>query len=126
MKVLRWLVFLPLAAVLIAIAQLLTGWIVGHSTWWIGLPVVFFFGVIVAGAGMIPVRMTSDPKIAAAVILTLFVLFEGIALAKSFGSFPVKELIGRILVDFQILVGALMGASPGGEQPDRTTGPERA
>ena len=112
MKILRWLTFLPCAAVLIAIAQLLTGLLVEHSPWWIGLPLVFFFGVLVVGAGMVPVKMTSDPKIAAAIMLTLFVLFEGLALTSLFAGLSTKDLIGRILVDIQIILGALAGAMP--------------
>jgi len=109
MNALRWILFLPLAAILIGIAQLVTGLIVENTPWWLGLPLVFFFGVIVAMAGMAPVRMVSDPKIAAAVLITLFVLFEGIALTGVASDLSTKELIGRVLVDLQIVAGAFIG-----------------
>jgi FtsH-binding integral membrane protein len=111
MNALKWIAFLPLAALLIALAQLVTGMIIQNTPWWFGLPLVFFFGVIVAMAGMLPVKMVSDPKIAATVLITLFVLFEGISLMGVASSLPTKELIGRILVDIQILVGAFIGAN---------------
>jgi hypothetical protein len=110
MNAFKWIVFLPLAALLIALAQLVTGMIIQNTPWWLGLPLVFFFGVIVAMAGILPVKMTSDPKIAATIVITFFVLFEGIALFGIAATLPTKELIGRILVDIQILAGAFAGA----------------
>jgi len=120
MKILRWLIFLPCAAVFIAIAQLLAGLTVGHTPWWIGLPLVFFFGIIVAATAALPVKMTSDPKIAAAILLTLFVLFEALALTSVLAGLSTKELIGRILVDIQIILGALMGAMPEGVKSEKS------
>jgi len=125
MKIFRWLTFLPCAAVLVAIAQLLTGLLVEHSPWWIGLPLVFLFGVLVVAAGMVPVKMTSDPKIAAAILLTLFALFEGLALTSVFAALSTKDLIGRILVDIQIIIGALAGAMPDGDKTENSPVPER-
>ena len=110
MNALRWIFFLPIAAVLIAGAQLVAGLIVQHAPWWLGIPLVFFLGVFVAMAGMIPARMTSDPKIAATIVITLFVLLEGTSLVGIASSLPAKGLIGRILVDLQILAGAFAGA----------------
>jgi len=110
MNALRWILFLPLAAILIGIAQLVTGLVVENTPWWLGLPLVFFFGVIVAMAGMAPVRMVSDLKIVAAIVITLFILFEGIALAGVASDLPTKELLGRVMVDLQIIAGALVGA----------------
>ncbi|MCX6879376.1 MAG: hypothetical protein NTW21_37080 [Verrucomicrobia bacterium] len=125
MKIFCWLTFLPCAAVLIAIAQLLAGLIVANSPWWLGLPLVFFSGVIVVMAGLAPVKMTSDPKVAATVLLTLFVLFETLALTKVFADHSAKELIGRILVDIQIIIGALMGTTPDGKKSEKSAGAAR-
>jgi hypothetical protein len=119
MNSLKWFVFLPLAALLIALAQLVTGMIVQNTPWWLGLPLVFFFGVIVAMAGMLPLKMVSDPKIAATVLITLFVLFEGISLMGIASSLPTKGLVGRILVDIQILAGAFAGARRDGTEAIR-------
>ncbi len=90
-----------------------------HSPWWIGLPLVFFFGVIVACAGIVPVKMTSEPKIAAAILLTLFVILECLALTSAFAGLSTKALIGRILVDIQIVIGALGGAMPQGGKSEQ-------
>jgi hypothetical protein len=122
MNALRWILFLPQAAILIGIAQLVTGLVVENTPWWLGLPLVFFFGVIVAMAGMAPVRMVSDPKIAAAIVITLFVLFEGIALAGAAPNLPTKVLIGRVLVDLQIFAGALAGAQKDESKSNRMEG----
>ena len=99
MSALRWITFIPLAAITISVAQLVTGFIAEKTAWWIGLPIIFFFGIIIAMATMVPVRWCPDVKIGAGVILSLFLLLELVALFSQFEWLSVPERVGRILTD---------------------------
>lgn len=111
MKALRWLVFLPVAAVLIAIAQVATGLLAEKLPWWIALPIVLFLGVIVAIAGMLPSNIAPDPKIGGGVIAALFVLLEIFALAGSLPGMAWPEIVIRIYTDIAIVGGCIVAAT---------------
>ena len=110
MTILRWIGFLPLGLVLIVLVQTLAGLLVSNTAWWIGLPVLFFFGILSVMATMFPVKMAPKPPIAAAVLLTIFVVLEVISLWSGFSDLTAKEAVGRILVDIQLVIGAIVGA----------------
>ncbi|WP_193213302.1 hypothetical protein [Luteolibacter marinus] len=117
MTAIKWFLFLPVGFALIFLAQVLAGLLIGCTAWWIGLPILFFFGVIVAMAGMIPVKMVSNPPVAASILLTLFIGVEIFALWSGFDALELREKVGRILVDVQLVIGALLGAQQEDEGP---------
>ena len=76
MKILRWLFFLPIGFVLMGIAQFAVAFVAERTSFWVGAPLILFFGVLIVAASMIPCRIAPNPKVGAAILLTLFVLFE--------------------------------------------------
>lgn len=110
MKTLRWLTFLPVAAILIGVAQLVTGGIATALPAWIAVPLVFFFGIVIALATMVPVRWTPNHKIAATILLSVFLLLEAVALLSQVGGISIAQVIVRILTDIFLVLGALAPA----------------
>jgi hypothetical protein len=106
-RALRWLAFLPVGAVLIAVAQWAT---VTHFAWWISAPLIIFFGAVIAGAGYLPATIAPNPVIGCTILLTLFLLFEGIALASSFSAMALYPMMMRIYADATIVLGAVFAA----------------
>jgi hypothetical protein len=117
MTILRWLVFLPIGFITIAITQFLTGFMAELAPWWISVPLVLFFGVILTIATIIPVNIAPNPKIGSTVVLTLFVLFELIALFDQFGDMNGAERTVRVLTDIYLCIGAITARS----SPSRRT-----
>ena len=112
MIILRWVAFLPAAAVLVAIAQLITGIIAESMAWWISMPLVLFFGVIIFAAAMIPCGMICPtPKIGLTIFLTLFIPLEAIALFGSASEMTWPVLIIRLYTDIAVAFGAIGAAT---------------
>jgi hypothetical protein len=109
-KFLRWLVFLPVGAVLVGIVQVGVVTIAERISWWVSAPLIIIFGVIPAGAGMIPTIIAPNRKIGATILLTLFILFEGFALMSSFHNMALYPFIMRVYADIAIIAGAIVGA----------------
>ena len=115
MRTIRWITFIPLAAITISVSQLVTGFIAEKMVWWIGLPIIFFFGIIITMATMVPVRWCPDVKIGAGVILSLFLLFELVALFSVFGLLSPAERVGRVLTDIYLVIGGIIPIYNSGE-----------
>jgi hypothetical protein len=109
-RALRWLAFLPVGAVLIAVAQWATVTTATHFAWWISAPLIIFFGAVIAGAGYLPATIAPNPVIGCTILLTLFLLFEGIALASSFSAMALYPMMMRIYADATIVLGAVFAA----------------
>jgi hypothetical protein len=116
MTALRWFAFLLVGIVTIAIAQLLTGMLAKAAPWWISVPLVLFFGVVLTIATIVPVTMAPNPKIGATILLTLLLLFEIIVLVSQFPEMTVDERIVRILTDIYLCSGALRATTSGSEK----------
>lgn len=110
MTLLRWASFLPVGGVLIALAQMVTVTVAERIDWWFSAPLILFFGVIITGAGFLPTRIAPNPKIGAIILLTLFLLFEAIALISSLRTAEVYPSVMRIYADVAIVFGAIAGA----------------
>ena len=108
-KLLRWLVFLPVGAALIGIAQAIVITTAEGSSWWVSAPLIIFFGVIPVGAGLVPTIIAPKRKIGATILLTLFILFEGGALLSSFRDMALYPFIMRVYADIAIILGAIGG-----------------
>ena len=108
-KLLRWLVFLPVGAVLIAIAQVSVVMTAEGSSWWVSAPLIIFFGVIPAGAGLVPTIIAPNRKIGATILLTLFIFFEGSALLSAFYDMTFYPFVMRVYADIAIIFGAIGG-----------------
>ena len=111
MTILRWLAFLPIGLISIVITLFLTGALAEVAPWWISVPLVLFFGVILTMATILPVSIAPSPKIAATILLTLFLLFELIALFSQFGDMTGAERAVRILTDIYLCIGAITATS---------------
>lgn len=107
MIALRWITFLPVAAILIGFAYFITGVISDNAPWWIAIPITVFLGVFICIASGLSVRIAPIPKIGAAILLTLFIPLEGISLFAAFSTFTKTELIVRVMVDFYAVFGAI-------------------
>ena len=108
MKALRWLTFLPVGGVLIAVAQLATATAAANLAWWISAPLIIFFGAVIAGAGFLPARIAPNPMVGCTILLTLFLLFECIALVSAFSETALYPMIMRIYTDITIVLGAVI------------------
>ena len=108
-KLLRWLVFLPVGAVLVGLAQIGVVTTAEGISWWVSAPLIIFFGVIPAGAGLIPTLIAPNRKIGATILLTLFILFEVIALLSAFHAMTLYPFIMRVYADIAIITGAISG-----------------
>lgn len=111
MKVLRWIVFLPVGAFLVALAQLVVGLVAERATFWIAAPLILFFGAVIAMAAMLPCRIAPDPKVGATIFLTLFVLLELFALASFLPNAPAFPAIARLYADVVLVIGGIIGGS---------------
>ena len=111
MKILRWLVFLPVGAVCIALAQFVVALIAENLMWWVGAPMILFFGAVIAMASMVPSRIAPDPKVGATVLLTLFALFEVFALVSFLPKATIFPAIARLYADVVLVIGGVAAAS---------------
>ena len=111
MIVIRWIAFLPTAAAFVAIAQFITTNIAESAVWWASIPLVLFFGVLIAGATYIPCGvMCPTPKIGSTIFLGLFILLELIALFGSVSQMTWLVLIIRLYTDILVVLGAVGSA----------------
>lgn len=115
MKVLRWMIFLPVGASLIALAQLVVAFVAERVVFWVAAPVILFFGAVIAMASIAPCRIAPDPKVGATILITLFVLFELFALASFVPKASLFPTIARLYADVVLVVGGFIGGSM---QPD--------
>lgn len=111
MNVLRWIVFIPYGFITIAIAQFVTGSMAEKMNPWISIPMVIFFGIIVAMATGFPVLFAPEPKIAAAILLTLFLIFEFTTLISHISTMKAHVIAIRILTDIYLVIGGIFSAT---------------
>ncbi len=111
MKIIRWISFLPVALVVICVAQLLTGAIADKFSWFWGVPLLFFSGGLIAVGSGASVSIAPTPKIGAAIVLTLFLLLEVIALFTSVSRMSTAGFVIRLYTDVVIVLGALIPAT---------------
>ena len=109
MTALRWILFLPVAVILIGIAHSLTGLLSANAPWWIAIPIMIFFAVFLIMTSALPVKIAPVPLIGATILLTLFIPVEGFTLVSSFSLVTKTELIARILTDSYVILGAIIG-----------------
>ena len=109
MTLLRWITFLPVGGVLIATAQFLAITVAEAIAWWISAPLILFFGALIAMSSLIPVRIAPNRLVGAAILLALFILFEGIALASILPQTQFYPGIIRVYTDVAIVAGAIIG-----------------
>lgn len=109
-NILRWIVFLPVGGVLIALAQAISITVAETYSWQQSAVWILIFGGAIAGAGMIPIAIAPDRKIGATILITLFVLFEASALVSTFPVTQWYPFIVRLYVDLVVSVGAIAGA----------------
>lgn len=107
--VIRWILFIPVGCISILCAQSLAI-ALSTVTWWIAIPLVLFFGIVFALGGAAPVIVAPDKKIGAAMIVTLFLIFEALAILfiLTAGGVRVVEFIARIYADVAICAGAFL------------------
>lgn len=117
--ILSWLFFLPVAVVLISLAQLAAAWLAAKMGWF-AVPVSALLGVLFLAAGAIPVLMTRGSKVATTIILTLFCLLEIISLVSVWSKLPGSEIAVRIITDIQICTGAVGAFFSANEKPRGT------
>ena len=108
MRVLRWVAFLPAAAIVIAIAQVSTGLAAQHLAWWIAAPLVLFFGGAIAVFVAQACQIAPDPRVGAGAVLALFLLLEGVALFGSFGQLSTLKLVTRLYTDLVVVIGCVV------------------
>ncbi|PAU92619.1 hypothetical protein CK503_15820 [Aliifodinibius salipaludis] len=108
MNFLRWLLFLPLAAILIAIGQTITVLLAENLHWYFVASILIFFGWTVIITSYLPSKIAPKHKISAIIILTLFVLFEGGTLVLHFSEFSWTVIFARIYIDILIIVGGIV------------------
>jgi len=111
MKLLRWIAFLPVGALLIALAQLAVAFVAERAPFWTAAPVILFFGAIIAMAAIVPCQIAPDPKIGATILLTLFVFLELVALASFLPKAPVFPAVARLYADVVLVIGGFIGGS---------------
>ena len=110
MKILRWLFFLPIGFVLMGIAQFAVGFVAERTSFWVGAPLILFFGVLIVAASMIPCRIAPNPKVGATILLTLFVLFELLSLYSFLPSAHLFPAVARLYADVALVLGGVIGA----------------
>src|SRR4051794_33241452 len=96
MKIIRWILFLPVALLVFAVAQLITGAIAGKFAWFWGIPLVFFLGGLVAVGSCSAIRVAPNSKVGATIGITLFLLFETMTLLTSISHFSAAEVVIRL------------------------------
>jgi hypothetical protein len=106
---LRWIVFLPAAAVLIALAQFATVTAAESFSWWVSAPLIIFFGALIAFAGLLPTQIAPNPRLAAIILIVLFVALEVASLVAAFPEAETYPFIMRIYADTVVVCGAVAG-----------------
>lgn len=118
MKVIRWIVFIPLGMALMWIAQWAVGALVGTTQWWFSAPFILLFGALVAFAGAAGPWVAPNRQLAAAVLATLFVGFELLSLSvllQHWQEAGIYQIVIRLYTDFTLLIG-LAAISRAGSQ----------
>jgi hypothetical protein len=110
LTILRWFTFLPLAALLIIIAQTITDLIAQHLPWWISMSLVLFFGIFIALAGMLPVNVAPNGKVGAWIIVSLFVVIEIVGFLAVAPHYNVPRFLVHLYTDIAIIAGAFIAA----------------
>ena len=108
MQLLRWIAFLPSAAVVITVAHIATGLAAKNLAWWIAAPLVLFFGGAIAVFVGRTCKIAPDPRIGGGVVLALFLCLEAGSLFMSFSGSTVLEIIIRLYTDTVIAVGCIV------------------
>lgn len=108
MNFLRWLFFLPLAAILIALAQTIAMLLAESLHWYFVAGILLFFGWVSLASSYLPCKIAPNHKISSIIILTLFVLFEGGTLIFHLYEFTWTETIARFYIDAIIIFGAIV------------------
>lgn len=112
MIIFRWILFLPAAALLFALAQSTTGIIAESLAWWISMPLVLIFGVLIAISAYIPCGMICpNPKTGSTIVLTLFIFLEGITFISSFKEMTWPTLLIRLYTDVVLVFGTIGAAT---------------
>lgn len=111
MPLIRWILLLPVVAVVIIFLQVSWALLSQQAPWWISVPIVFTIG------GALNVSIVSNvmkiapkPRPASISVLTLFLLFESMAIVVAIGrsDSTAAELIVRFASSVQIAMGILL------------------
>lgn len=112
LRVLRastWVTFFPMAIILISFSGLLLMWI-GEWPWWISLPLAIFLLPLPALAAYWPVSFPSNPKLAAMILITFWILLEVFTLTMKGLTLPWHQNVIRFLIDAAVISGATWAA----------------
>jgi len=106
-KTLRWVAFLPIGFVLIAIAQVVVVTAAERVPFWLAGPLILLFSVLIALATAVPVRIAPNPVVGAAILLTLFMLFETVALVTFLPRTTLFPAVARLYSDVVLMCGGI-------------------
>jgi hypothetical protein len=104
-----WVTFFPMAIILIAFSGVFLMWI-GEWPWWISLPVAFLLLPLPALCAFWPVGYTQNPKVAATLVITFWVLLEVFTLSTKGLTLPWHQNVIRFLIDAAVVAGATLAA----------------
>lgn len=102
LRVSAWITFFPMAVILICFSGLLLMWI-GELKWWISLPLATLLLPLPALSAFWPARSTSNPKIAAIILIGFWIVIEAFTLSVKGLTLPWHQNVIRLLVDIAII-----------------------
>jgi len=105
-----WVTFFPMSLILISFSGILLMWI-GEWPWWFSLPVAILLLPLPALSAFWPVGWTSNPKLAATILITFWLLLEAFTLTTKGLTLSWHQNIIRFLIDGAIISGAMWAAA---------------
>ena len=112
LKILRWIFFLPLAAVLTAIAQTVTMVIAENLHWYFSISYLLVLGFVFFFTTYLPGRIAPNHKVGAVLILIVIPFLEITNLYLSISDSSISEysqfgLIARLYTDIILILGGV-------------------
>ena len=107
LKIIRWIFFLPLAAILTAIAQTVTMVIAENMHWYFSVSLLLILSFIFVFTTYMPGRIAPNHKLGAVLILVVITALEIWHLSSSISEYSQFTIIARLYTDFILILGGI-------------------
>ncbi len=107
LKIIRWIFFLPLAAILTAIAQTVTMLIAENMHWYFSVSLLLILSFIFVFTTYMPGRIAPNHKLGAVLILVVITALEIWHLSSSISEYSQFAIIARLYTDFILILGGI-------------------
>lgn len=107
LKIIRWIFFLPLAAILTAIAQTVTMVIADNMHWYFSVSLLLILSIIFVLTTYMPGRIAPNHKLGAVLILVVITALEIWHLSSSISEYSQFAIVARLYTDFILILGGI-------------------